>query len=169
VRRSTIGILTWSVVATLGLLFAVAAFAAPRASAAGVPYAVGDVFAGQSGDVIKHFNSTGLLLDTLHTTLNTETGMCFGEMGRLRATNFGSNNMTMFDNMGTVIPPNPWTSGFNSHPESCVLDASGAIYVGTADGLKDIYKFDTSGNLLAQYNPTVGPRGTDWIDLASDQ
>jgi hypothetical protein len=94
--------------------------------------------------------------------------MCFGEGGNLRSTNFGDGTVSLFNNMGGLIDAD-WVSGLNADPESCVLDASGDIYVGTADGDRDIYKFDTAGTLLAQYDPAVGPRGTDWIDLAADQ
>src|SRR5262249_3098699 len=47
--------------------------------------------------------------------------------------------------------------------------ATGNIYVGQADGSKNILKFDASGKLLASFAPETSPRGTDWIDLASDQ
>jgi Bacterial Ig-like domain (group 1) len=147
-----------------------AALGAPVASAAGVPYAVGDVFAGDSSGLIKHFSPTGVLLDTLDTLSGSaeDTGMCFGESGNLRSTNFTANNMTLFDNMGNVITF-PWGGPFNQHPESCVLNAAGDIYVGQADGSKDVLKFSPGGALLASYDVATGPRGSDWIDLAADQ
>jgi hypothetical protein len=147
-----------------------AAFGAPTASAAGVPYAVGDVFAGDSGGLIKHFSPTGVLLDTLNTQSNAaeQTGMCFGESGNLRSTNFTANNMTLFDNMGNVLTF-PWGGPFNQHPESCVLNAAGDVYVGQSDGTRDVLKFSPGGALLASYDVAIGPRGSDWIDLAADQ
>ena len=40
---------------------------------------------------------------------------------------------------------------------------------GQADGSANVLKFSlSSGMLLQSFAPTVGPRGTDWIDLASD-
>src|SRR5207247_2881992 len=60
-------------------------------------------------------------------------------------------------------------SGYNSHPESILFDASGNIYIGQADGLKKILKFNPAGTLLDSFTPTTGPRGTDWIELAADQ
>jgi hypothetical protein len=169
VARPLIGRLRLALFVTfgLGLLFA---FATPPASAAGVPYVVGDVFAGDSGGLIYHYSPTGVLLDTLNTGSNAtfETGMCFGESGRLRSTNFDANNMTLFDNMGNLVTY-PWGTGFNSDPESCVLNAAGDIYVGQADGSADVLKFDTSGSPLASYNVATGSRGSDWIDLAADQ
>jgi Big-like domain-containing protein len=147
-----------------------AAFGAPIASASGVAYAVGDVFAGDSNGLIKHFSPTGVLLDTLNTQSNSfeDTGMCFGESGNLRSTNFTANNMTLFDNMGNVLTF-PWAGPFSQHPESCVLDATGNIYVGQADGSRDVLKLSPGGTLLASFNVATGPRGSDWIDLAADQ
>jgi hypothetical protein len=159
------------VLALFALILSVAAaFGAPGASAAGVPYAVGDVFAGDSNGLIKHFSPTGVLLDTLDTQSNSadETGMCFGESGNLRATNFATSNMTLFDNMGNVLTF-PWGGPFNSHPESCVLNGAGDVYVGQADGSRDVLKFSPGGALLASYDVATGPRGSDWIDLAADQ
>src|SRR6266542_555216 len=156
-------------VLTLTLGFA-AVFGAPSASAAGVQYAVGDVLAGDASGLIKHFSATGVLLDTLNTGSNSaeQTGMCFGESGNLRSTNFTANNMTLFDNMGNVLTPS-WGGPFNQHPESCVLNAVGDIYVGQADGSRDVLKFSPGGSLLGSFNVATGPRGSDWIDLAGDQ
>ena len=134
------------------------------------PYVIGDVFAGIGDGKINRYSPTGILIEQLDTTSNSneQTGMCFGESGNLRSTNFSANNMTLFNNMGGVIT-HPWGGPFNSHPESCVLDATGNIYVGQADGTRDVLKFDPSGALLASYDVATGPRGSDWIDLAADQ
>ena len=144
--------------------------------AAGVPYALGDVFAGVGTGLIRHFSNTGTLKDTLNTASGSseDTGMCFDyqpvptENGSLRSTNFSANDMTKFDNMGNVVT-HPWAGPFNQHPESCVLNGLGQIYVGQADGTRHVLKYDASGALLAEYAPTPQNRGTDWIDLAADQ
>jgi hypothetical protein len=164
-KRSRLVLLLFTL--TLGIA---GAFGVPTASAAGVQYVVGDVFAGDASGLIKHFSPTGVLLDTLDTGSNSaeQTGMCFGESGNLRSTNFTANNMTLFDNMGNVVTF-PWGGPFNAHPESCVLNAVGDIYVGQADGSEDVLKFAPSGSLLASYDVATGPRGSDWIDLAGDQ
>jgi hypothetical protein len=150
-------------------LVAAFAFAAQPASAS-VPYAVGDVFAGIGNGNIKQFSPTGTLKNTLNTQSGSleDTGMCFDASGNLYSTNFEANDMTKFDNAGNVLT-HPFGSGFNRDPESCVRDTSGHIYTGQADVSADILKFNTSGTLLATFNPATGPRGTDWIDLASDQ
>ena len=144
--------------------------------AAGVPYALGDVFAGVGNGMIRHFSNTGTLKDTLDTGagITEDTGMCFDyqpvptENGSLRSTNFEANDMSKFDNAGNLVT-HPWAGPFSQDPESCVLNAAGEIYVGQADGTRHVKKFNAAGMLLAEYAPVTGPRGTDWIDLAADQ
>jgi hypothetical protein len=71
---------------TLGML--VAMIGASVASANGVPFSKGDVLADVGGGLIRHFDSTGTLLDTLNTTTGTTEGdgMCFDSAGNLYAT-----------------------------------------------------------------------------------
>lgn len=142
----------------------------PPASANHIPYAVGDVFAGVGLGQIKHFSPTGTLLETLNTTSGSteDTGMCFDAAGNLRSTNFQANNMTLFNNQGGLVQQ-PWVGALNAHPESCVVDAAGNVFVGQADGSRDVLKFNPAGALLASYDVGTQSRGSDWIDLASDQ
>ena len=143
----------------------------PIASAHHVPFARGDVFAGVSAGVVKHFNSSGVLLESLNTTSNSneETGMCFDGAGNLYTTNFTAGNMAKFNGLGALLQY-PWgTVGFSTYPSSCVLDSSNNIYVGEVDGSNRIIMMSTAGNLLGTYSPATGPRGMNWIDLASDQ
>lgn len=94
--------------------------------------------------------------------------MCF-DSTRMYATSFTASQATTFDFNGNVVT-HPWAGPFNLHPESCVVDAAGDVYIGQADGTDDILKFDAAGTtLLATFSPTTGPRGTDWIDLRADQ
>jgi hypothetical protein len=148
----------------------IASFLLAAQPASAAPYAVGDVFAGIGNGKIKQFAPNGTLKDTLNTTGgNTyDTGMCFDAAGNLYSTNFDASNMTKFNNAGAVSLF-PFGSGFNAAPESCVRDASGNIYVGQADGTADILKFNSAGSPLDSFDPAQEGRGTDWIDLASDQ
>ena len=145
------------------------------ATAAGAyEFKVGDVFASTgSGTVQVYSQATGY---TLATTLNTTkggftTGSATDSAGNFYVTNFSSNNITRFDKNGVIISPNPFvTSGIGTGSnESIVFDKVGNFYVGHADGNQDIEKYDSAGNRLASYDVTRGPRGSDWIDLASDQ
>jgi len=136
----------------------------------GLPYGDGNIFAGVGSGLIKEFKPDGTFVQTLDTTSASfeQTGMCFDSSGNLRATSFEANSMTLFDNSGTVITY-PWAGPFSFHPESCVIDAAGDIYVGQADGTGDILKFNPAGTLLDTFDVAVPDRGSDWIDLASDQ
>gem|GEM_PF-5526926 len=140
------------------------------AVADGVAFQRGDVFAGSGSGKVKHFSPSGTLADTLDTTSasNEETGMCFDGQGNMYVTNWTANSMTKFNNKGILIG-HPWGSPFSSHPESCVVDAAGNVYVGESDDSARIFKFDSNGVELATYSPQVEDRGIDWLDLAADQ
>ena len=140
------------------------------AGANGVPLAPGNVLAATGSGQVKQFTPSGTLVDTLDTTTGSTytAGMCVDSSKNLYVTTFGSNTLSKFDSNGNLLAAN-WGSGFNADPESCTVDASNNIYVGQADGSHQILKFDTSGTLLASYSPAIDARGTDWIDLSSDQ
>ncbi len=143
---------------------------ASSARADGVPLAQGDVLAATGNGIVKHFSPAGTLLDSLDTTTGASntTGMCFDGSSNLYVTEFAQQNLSTFDLNGNLLAKT-FGSGFNSDPESCTVDASNNIYVGQADGSADVLKFDSSGNLLASFSPATDARGTDWIDLSSDQ
>ena len=82
----------------------------------------------------------------------------------------------------------PFGTGFDWHPNSCVVDGAGNLYVGLSDtmatgfGWGGLLKLGQAGNVLAtfspqpelMFDPSLGEfvlvgRGTDWVDLAADQ
>jgi hypothetical protein len=164
--------LAWSLLAVVA---AVLTFAAGPALAA--PFTVGDVFTGVGAGHIKEYTPTGTLVQTLDTLSgsNEETGMCFDgntATSNLRTTNFSANDMSRIPQAGAT--QHPWGTGFNQDPESCVVSVDPStsqtvVYVGQADGSRDVLKFDLNGVLLASYNVATGPRGSDWIDLSADK
>ncbi|HEY2213740.1 MAG TPA: hypothetical protein VGH31_01700, partial [Acidimicrobiales bacterium] len=162
--------LTWWRALALVLGSCTAFALAPSAYADGVKFNSGDVLAALGNGTIGHFSPSGTLLDTLNTTSGSseETGMCFDSAGNLYVTNFEANSMSKFDSNGNLVAAS-FGSGFNQDPESCAFNSSDQMYVGQADGLHKVLKFDTSGTLLKTYNPAPDDRGTDWIDLAADQ
>jgi hypothetical protein len=148
-----------------------AAIGTSSAVANGVPFAKGDVLADVGGGLIRHFDSSGNLLDTLETTTGTQEGdgMCFDKEGNLYATQgFVANTISKFDANGNLVAAS-FGSGFNEHPESCVFDGSNNLYVGQPDGSKQVLKFNTSGEPLGSFAAAPEARGTDWVDLAPDQ
>jgi hypothetical protein len=150
------------------MLICSAAFA-PSVEASGVPFQTGDILAGVGNGKIKHFSPLGTLLDTLDTGAGgtEDTGMAFDAAGNLFATVFQANNVYKFDHSGNRIAT--FGSGYNRDPESIVFDKNGNAFVGQADGVRQVLKFNPTGALLEAYSPQTGPRGTDWIDLAADQ
>jgi len=162
------------IVAAVLVLAAFAGSSGVQTSHAVVPYAPGDVFAGVGTGFIKHFDSSGTLLETLDTgtTCAEQLGMAFDAAGNLYATSsfgscFGAGQVVKFDNQGGLI--GPFGGPYSASTESIVIDASGNVYVGQPDGTQDILKFDSSGTPLASYDVAVENRGSDWMDLAADQ
>jgi len=141
--------------------------------ASALPFRIGDVFAGVGNGVIKEFSPAGVLYQTLTMTCagcstSETTGMAFDSSGNLYATAFEANAVEKFDNNGAVI--GTFGSGYNLHPESIVIDGTNNVmYIGQADGTRNVLKLNLStGALLQSLALATGPRGTDWIDLASD-
>jgi sugar lactone lactonase YvrE len=131
----------------------------------------GDLYVGLDNGVVQHYTNTGHTrgtpMDSMTGSIKS-TGMCFDASGNLFSTQLSANTVSKFSASGALISSH-FGSGYNQGPESCVVNAAGQILVGQAGGSHDVLKFDSSGNLIARYSPTVGPGGTDWIDLGGDQ
>ncbi len=143
----------------IGIVVALIALSATMAAA--VPFQKGDVFAAVNNGQVQHYDSGGVLLETLNTGFGGFTsGMAFDSSGNLYVTDFTANNVSVFNNTGALL--GTFGSGY-SIPESILFNAAGTVYVGNfGNGIR---KFDSAGNFL----DTVYPLRTDWIDLASDQ
>lgn len=167
-KRSQRRIVVIAAIAALAVAAMGALIGASTASANGVALNQGDVLAGVGNGVTKHFNAKGQLLDELNngTGSTYDTGMCFDLEANLYTTNFAG--MSKFDGGGNLLTA-AFGSGFNSHPESCIVDKAQNIYVGQADGAAEVLEFNTKGEPLATFMPNPEARGTDWVDLASDQ
>ncbi len=150
----------------------------------GALQATGTVLAGIGDGEIFVYDANGQLLDVLNTTSdsNEQSGMCFDPDGRILTTNFATivngnasvtyGSMSRFDRWGNRLDA-VWTGVLNSeHPESCVVDSNGFVYVGSVDadpGDPMLRQYDLEGQLLASFTPEVEDRGIDWIDLAADR
>lgn len=147
----------------------VVALALNTSIAAAVQYQTGDVFAGTGHGEIRHYDKSGNFIENLIVPNPgyTEAGMAFDSNNNLYSTLFKIENVAKFDPSGNFV--SFFGSGYNANPESILFDASGNVYVGQADGSHNVLKFDSSGNSIGTFAPSVGPRGTDWIDLAKDQ
>ncbi|MCL5068062.1 MAG: hypothetical protein M1368_06895, partial [Thaumarchaeota archaeon] len=96
-------------------------------------------------------------------------GMAFDKSGNLYATEgFAANTIVKFDNTGTFLGTFGGTR--SGHPESLVFDSSGNLYVGLPDSSPTrIDKLDSSGTTIASFTVNKQYRGSDWLDLGSDQ
>ena len=138
--------------------------------AAGGTIPAGTVMVSTGEGKVTMFDQNGINLGQLDTTTggNGDTsGSTFDPAGNFFVTVFSRQLVIKFDPTGTLI--GPFGSGYHSDPESILVDASGNFYVGQADGSRTVLKFDPSGTPLATFSPKTEERGTDWIDLASDQ
>ena len=154
--------------AALGILLGALVAAIP-ATARAQAFQKGDVFATVDGGNVVWASGSGQVRKVLETGSGSiMTGVCFDLEGNLYATNFDEPSISKFDRDGRVIVRR-WGGPYNSHPESCVADASGHMYTGEVDGQNVLRKFTTAGRLVATYRPQTEVRGVDWIDLAEDQ
>jgi hypothetical protein len=137
-------------------------------------FAVGDVFASVNNGLVRQFSSAGVLKDTLNAGgSGFTTGSASDAAGNFYVTNFSQNAVYKFtnggSNTGTLWISSAQMPGTAS-AESILFDMAGNAYVGHADGNGDITKHTSAGGAaIASFNVGVGPRGSDWIDLAADQ
>jgi outer membrane protein assembly factor BamB len=131
-------------------------------------FARGDVFAAVGNGQVRRFSPDGTLLQTLDTGVGGQTaGMAFDVHGNLYVTNFGTNQVIKFGPDGQRI--GLFGGGYDASPESIVIDKAQRVYVGHADGQREVRQFDADGTLLDTYALAIEERGSDWIDLAVDQ
>jgi sugar lactone lactonase YvrE len=142
------------------IVFPIISFAAP--------YEMGQVFASVGNGQVKVFSATGTLIQTLNTTTGSAntTGGAFDAAGNFYVTNFQHGSVSKFDSNGNFITN--ILDGVGS-VESISINKAGNLYVGRADGDADVRLISPTGTAIDQFNVAVGPRGSDWIDLAADQ
>jgi hypothetical protein len=134
------------------------------------PYTIGDVFASVGGGLVREFSPTGTLVQTLNTNTSSTytTGSAFDAAGNFYVTTFGSGIVSKFTAGSTSGTSFATVAG--DQESIAVSDATNSFFVGEADGGGNISKNNlTTGALISTFTGTHGPRGTDWIDLASDQ
>jgi hypothetical protein len=144
-------------------------------SSAATPMAKGNVLLSIGGGQVREYTPSGTLVKTLDSTTatNENDGMCFDSSGNLYSTNgFEYGSVAKFDPSGTLVNKN-FVSPSNTnggHPESCVVDSAGNVYVGLPDSSPTaIQKYSKTGALLHTYDVTAEDRGSDWLDLGKDQ
>jgi Ca2+-binding RTX toxin-like protein len=127
----------------------------------------GDILAGEKSEIFW-ISSDGDLIQRIPAAGGSfQTGMSFDSQNNLYVTTFNGQLVAKYSQNGTFI--GTFGSGYDTNPESIVFDASGNAYVGQADGSRDVLKFNPDGELLERFDVEAEGRGSDWIELASDQ
>ena len=127
---------------------------------------IGDVMISIGGGQVDEFTPAGTFVQTLNTGHGTATtGSAFDSAGNFWVTLFDS-GLTEFDPTGALIGD----AAAPSTPESVLFDAAGHIWLGQADGSRQILELSSNGSTqLNAFTVALENRGTDFIDLAGDQ
>lgn len=155
-RRSRSILTTFGVLGALLLLWS--------AQAQALPFNLGDIFAAVNQGRVQHYNSAGVLLETLNTGVGGfTTGMAFDAGQNLHVTNFSVNSLSTFNNQG-VLQAGTCCPGSGSPESVTVNNAGNRIVTYVAGGIR------TWNSAGVQQGATVLP-GTraDFGDLAADQ
>jgi len=137
------------------------AFGRPSAAA---PFAIGDVFASIGNGLVNVYSQTGVLKQTLNTTLGGfTTGSTFDAAGNFYVTAFSANQVSQFNSNGVLLD-STWTAGIAA-PESIVFDQAGNAYIGNAAAMQ-IQKVSGTGVPITNISTL---QNTDWIDLNANQ
>jgi Domain of unknown function DUF11 len=141
----------------------------PAAQANHSSFATGDLFVGIGSNQVQWRHPDGTLNRTMRTSSSSPstTGMALDPEHRLYVTGYTSNSINRFNTSGAAI--GTFGTGFNSHPEGIAFDTNGFAYVGQEGGNRDILKLNPNGSVAAFYNVDTEVKGSDRLDVASDQ
>ena len=149
-----------STVATILALAGCGVLAATSAHA--FQFSVGDVAASIGNGEVQVYDSLGTPLALLNTGQGGfTTGSTTDKAGNFYVTNFSVGSVSEFDKNGNSL--GIFASGY-TNPESILFNKAQTAYIGDA-GQSFIHSVP-GGNIGPV---TIQDRGTDWIDLASNQ
>lgn len=133
----------------------------------------GDVFAAVSNGSYKVYDNNGVFKQTISDGRGGfTTGCAFNPTGtRLYTTNFSQNLVEAYDNNDphAILQTINTTGSGTAANESVVFAADGSFYVGHAGGNNKLTHYNAAGTSSTEYSPATESRGTDWVDLSSDQ
>lgn len=162
-------------VATLSLLAgSLLPLARPFPAYASTTWNVGDVYAGVSGGQYNVYDNAGVFKETISDGLGgSTTGCAFNNsLDKLYTTNFSNTKVVAYNDASPHTIAQTIDTGAVSpggHSESVIFADNGDFYVGHPDGNKDIQRYDAAGVYQQSYDVVIESRGSDWMDLASDQ
>jgi hypothetical protein len=142
----------------------------PKKSYAGPVIPIGALMVSTSNGLVQEWDTSTTpptFVALLDTTGTLTFGSVFDVAGNFFVTQFSDEAVAKFDPTGLLI--GPFGSGYNMDPESDIVNAASDLFVGQADGTHQMLEFSPAGVLLNTFAPAIEGRGTDWIDLASDQ
>lgn len=131
----------------------------------------GDVYAGVGGGNYNVYDNAGVFKETISDGSGTQftTGCAFNNsLDKLYTTNFSNQNVIVYNDPHPHTMAQTIVTG-DASPESVVFASSGDFYIGHADGAHAIQRYNSAGVLQQAYAAAIEARGTDWLDLASDQ
>jgi streptogramin lyase len=145
----------------------------PTPTPLGPTFLPGHVLTAWADSQIRRFSAQGIPLQTFNLPAGSALGgdMCFDAAGNLYVPSRGANTVTKLNNQGALLS-HPFGSGLTNRPSSCVVDASGNVYVGqggTSSVFPTVAKLSSTGTLLATYQMETQNFGSFFIDLAADQ
>jgi hypothetical protein len=150
--------LRFASVASVAALATGLVFSGPASAAL---FSTGDVFASVGSGQVNVYHPNGTLVTTLDTGLGGfTTGSTTDKAGNFYVTNFSVGSVSKFDTSGVL--QGTVATGYTS-PESILFAKNGTAYVGDA-GQHNIHVIGGADIPVATQN-----RGTDWIDLNSNQ
>ncbi len=140
--------------------------------AGGPEFQSGDILISMKDGTVQWRRHDWTLVKVLTGTDGQAKGMAWDSSGNLFVTHWtgsgsAGNNVARFDRAGD--PTGFFGTGYNCNPTATVTDNSGNVYVGQADCGGHILKFDSSGNLVAEYTVAVESRGSSHIVLDPNQ
>ena len=139
-----------------------------------VEWGVGDVFLAVGDGTYHVYDHSGRFKQAITDELGGYTTDCgfSPRLDRLYTTNYTHTKVVVYDDaaehaiLQTIDPADASPGG---HSGAVVFDAEGNLYVGHPDGNNLIHRYSDTGMLLATFEVEVGKRGTNWLDLSSDQ
>jgi uncharacterized repeat protein (TIGR01451 family) len=142
-------------------------------SGSGLTFQPGDILLSMKDGTLQWRRHDWTLVKTVTSGTDGQAkGMGFDASGNLflthyYGTGFSGNDVVKFNPNGNLI--GTFGTGYDCNPASIVFDNAGNAFVGHADCSGNIFKFDSQGNLLAQYDVALENRGSSHILLGSDQ
>ncbi len=134
-------------------------------------WSVGDLFLGVGDGTYHVYDSQGRFKQAIADELGGYTTDCgfSPDLERLYTTNYTNTKVVVYEEGSVLQTIDPAATSPGGHTGSIVFDSQGNFFVGHPDGNTLIHQYGESGLLLNTFDVAVEDRGTNWIDLSSDQ